>query len=149
MWADIQGVICEIQCDTCHDITNTGWYKHHRTHPRVGLPHKWGLWYQKQVSWAGISQSISQDSVRCNYLSMPEIPVSGTKVLIWFLPWVLDAGEFGIWSQKYSIFVLWRHNCARGRSKWNIFNWILVIYKFITQYFVYHGLTYRVIHMLW
>ena len=38
------------------------------------------LWYQKQVSQGGISNCISQYSVGCNHLSMPEIPASGTKV---------------------------------------------------------------------
>ena len=37
---------------------------------------------QKQVSQAGISNCIPQYSVGCNYLSLPEIPDSGTKVLI-------------------------------------------------------------------
>ena len=47
----------------------------------VKLYHKWGLWCQKQVSQAEISNCIPQYSVGCNYLSMPEIPTSGTKVL--------------------------------------------------------------------
>ena len=34
----------------------------------------WGLWYQKQVSQAWISNSIPQNIIACNYLSMPEIP---------------------------------------------------------------------------
>ena len=38
----------------------------------------WVLWCQKQVSQAGISNCIPQYSVGCNYLSMPEIPASGT-----------------------------------------------------------------------
>ena len=42
----------------------------------------WRLWYQKQVSEAGISDYISQFTVGCNYLSLSEIPASGTKVLI-------------------------------------------------------------------
>ena len=43
----------------------------------------WGLWRQKQVSQAGISNCIPQSTVGCNYLSLPEIPASGTKVLIY------------------------------------------------------------------
>ena len=43
--------------------------------------HKWGLWCQKQVSQAGISNYILQFTARCNYLSLPEVPASGTKVL--------------------------------------------------------------------
>ena len=41
-----------------------------------------GLWCQKQVSQAEISNCIPQFSVGCNYLSMPDIPASYTKVLI-------------------------------------------------------------------
>ena len=42
----------------------------------------WRLWYQKQVSQAGISNCIPQNTVGCNYVSLPEIPASGTKSLI-------------------------------------------------------------------
>ena len=42
---------------------------------------KWGLCYQKQVSQTGISNYIPQLTVGCNYLSLPEIPASGNKVL--------------------------------------------------------------------
>ena len=42
----------------------------------------WGLWRQKQISQKRISNSIPQYSVWGNYLSLPEIPASGTKVLI-------------------------------------------------------------------
>ena len=42
----------------------------------------WGLWCQKQVSQAGISNCIPQHTVGCNYLSLSEIPASGAKVLI-------------------------------------------------------------------
>ena len=41
-----------------------------------------GLWCQKQVSQAEISNCIPQFSVGCNYLSLPEIPASCTKILI-------------------------------------------------------------------
>ena len=37
------------------------------------LHHVWGLWYQKQVSQAGISNGILQYFVGCNYLSLPVI----------------------------------------------------------------------------
>ena len=40
---------------------------------------KWGVWCQKQVSQAGISNCIPQNAVVCNYLSMPEMSGSGTK----------------------------------------------------------------------
>ena len=42
--------------------------------------HNWGL-CQKQVSHAWISKCIPQNTVGCNYLSLPEIGSSGTKVL--------------------------------------------------------------------
>ena len=42
----------------------------------------WGFGCQKQVSQAWISKCIPQYSVGYNYLSMPEIPASGTKILI-------------------------------------------------------------------
>ena len=41
----------------------------------------WGL--MRQVSQAGISNYIPQFTVGCSYLSLPEIPASGTNVLIW------------------------------------------------------------------
>ena len=43
----------------------------------------WGIWWQKQVSQAGISNRIPQNTVGCNYLSMPEVPAFDTKVLIY------------------------------------------------------------------
>ena len=48
---------------------------------------KWGLWVQKLVSRAWISNYIKHNIMGCNCLSMPYIPVSGTKVLkkfLWF-----------------------------------------------------------------
>ena len=41
-----------------------------------------GISCQKQILQAGISNCIRQFSVGCNYLSLSEIPASGTKVLI-------------------------------------------------------------------
>ena len=46
----------------------------------------WGLWCQKQVSQAGVSNCILQYSLGCNDLSVSEVPASGTKVLICRLP---------------------------------------------------------------
>ena len=45
----------------------------------------WGLWRQKHVSQTWISNCIQQNTVGCNYLSMLEIPASGTKVFIFSL----------------------------------------------------------------
>ena len=44
------------------------------------IQYNWGLWCQKQVSQAGISNYIPQNNVGCNYLSIPDITASGTKV---------------------------------------------------------------------
>ena len=44
----------------------------------------WWLWHQKQVSQAGISNHIPQNIVGCNYLCLPEVSTSSTKVLISF-----------------------------------------------------------------
>ena len=43
----------------------------------------WRLSYIKHVTQAGISNSISHYSVGCNYLSLPEMSASGTKVIIY------------------------------------------------------------------
>ena len=43
----------------------------------------WGLCCQNQVSQTGISIYIPQFTVGCNYLSLPEMPASGNKVLIY------------------------------------------------------------------
>ena len=41
----------------------------------------WGLWCQKKIS-----DRIPQNTVGCDYLSLPEIPASDTKVLISSVP---------------------------------------------------------------
>ena len=53
------------------------------------LPTEWCVLYgtifflcQKQIFQTGISNSIPQKTVGCKYLSLPEIPASGTKVII-------------------------------------------------------------------
>ena len=56
-----------------------GWLPNHMGYTYTDI---WGLWHQKQVSQAGISNCIQQYSVGCNYLSLPEIPASGDRVLI-------------------------------------------------------------------
>ena len=78
-----------------HRATKNGSCTHfHHCHPKTMRPslttsggtpmqpHIWGLWCQKQVSHAGISNCLSQYCMGCNYLSLPEIPASGTKVFI-------------------------------------------------------------------
>ena len=44
----------------------------------------WGFWFQELVSQAGINNGTQQNTVRCNFVSLPKIPASGTKVLILF-----------------------------------------------------------------
>ena len=53
-----------------------------------------GLCCQKQVSQAGVINCIPQYSVRCNYLSLTEIPASGNKVLKYSLYGRLQSGEY-------------------------------------------------------
>ena len=51
----------------------------------AALTHIWGLWHQKWVSQAEISNYIPQFTVGCNYLSLSEISVCRTKVFIFAL----------------------------------------------------------------
>ena len=44
------------------------------------IGHIWGLWCLKQISQAWINNCIPQNTVRCNYLPLPEVPASGTQV---------------------------------------------------------------------
>ena len=84
--------------------------------------HIWGLWQQKQVSQAGVRNYIPQFTVGCNYLSLSEIPASGTKVLIcpglfqtrpvlWLLmPWLpVSLGHQQPWYWPIHIRYMW--NC--------------------------------------
>ena len=97
------------------------WYTLHDKFPDIKLPpsyrcllqssfqfissHIWGRRSEKQVSQAWISNCIPQYTVGCNYLSLPEIPASGTKVLIWK---VFNYSNF-IWVNKRLIF--WVLHC--------------------------------------
>ena len=45
------------------------------------------LWCQKQVTQAGTNNCIPQNTMGCDYLSLPEIPASSTKVLHWYPSW--------------------------------------------------------------
>ena len=59
----------------------------------------WRLQCQKQVSQTGISNCIPLYSVGCNYLSMPVIPASGTKIILfrWYFESVIySSSGFGI-----------------------------------------------------
>ena len=53
-----------------------------RHHQESNTTNIWGHCCHKQVSQAGISNYIPQFTVGCNYLSLPEIPASGNKVLL-------------------------------------------------------------------
>ena len=59
-----------------HQVVSSSKSQHKATY-------KWGLFWQKQVSQAGISNYIPHKTVGCNYLSLPEIPASGKKILKW------------------------------------------------------------------
>ena len=58
------------------------------------MPSIWGLCCQKQVSQTRINNYITQFTVGCSYLSMPEITASGSKVLIYASLCLL-----GVWHQ--------------------------------------------------
>ena len=59
----------------------------------------WGLWRQKQVSQARMSNSIPQNNVGCNYFSLPEIPAFGSKVLIYAITELLY-----LWNCRLNLF---------------------------------------------
>ena len=61
--------VVHISCDILHELRGSKSIRQ--------------LWYQKQVSQAGISNCIPKYSVVCNYLSLPEIPASGAIILIY------------------------------------------------------------------
>ena len=56
-----------------------GWFVEQllETWYQICQPHM-GLWYQKPVFQTGVNNCIPHYSVGCNYLSLPEIPASGT-----------------------------------------------------------------------
>ena len=79
----------------------------------------WGWLCQKQVSHAGISNYLPQFTVGCNYLSLPEIPASDIKVLIygWLtaalqkLHWYYEINE---WISNHITCLIWDvifHSC--------------------------------------
>ena len=92
-----------IQCQSALAVLIYGYFKiYHRN--RQG--HICRLCCQKQVSQAGIGNYIPQFTVGCNYVSLPEIPVSGNKVHICY---------HSLWSHKqssiqlmYFLFVLYQ-----------------------------------------
>ena len=66
------------------EYSSSNWYLYNQsiTDSLHSLKTKsWGLCCQKQVSQAGISNYIPQFTVGGSYLSLPEIPASGYKVL--------------------------------------------------------------------
>ena len=68
--------------------------------------HNWRLWCQKQVSQAGISNYIPQLTVGCNYLSLPELPASGTIVHNCPQVWSMEVKEqtaCAVWALAGSI----------------------------------------------
>ena len=61
---------------------NNWWYNHNTTKQSI-IVYIWGVWHQKQVSRAGISNYIPQFTVECYYLSLFEIPASGAKIIMY------------------------------------------------------------------
>ena len=74
----------------------------------------WGLWSQKAVSQARISNCIPQYSVVCNYLSLPRILASGTKVLIYEMCYSFVSKKS--WLLKNIIFYFSGNGCTEGQS---------------------------------
>ena len=70
---------------------------------------KWGLWVQKLVSRAWMSNCIKHNIMGCNCLSMPYILVSGTKVLKFF-------------------FVI----CIKDNKKVFVFLFLMISYRYIS-----------------
>ena len=77
-WGDLMIPPVPVKWPWCINWTVS---KHHKMEQNVNRVHNWGLWCPTQVSQAGISKCTPQYSVRCNYLSLPEIPAFGTNVL--------------------------------------------------------------------
>ena len=86
-----------------------------------------GLWCQKQVSQARISHCIPQHTVGCNYLFLPNIPASDTKVLISALcmPWFsilynLSCTVSYSWNFKTSAYLYMCHNINKPYISWQL-----------------------------
>ena len=102
------------------DVTqDTGFRRCHQGHHPLQWEHQTRLWThnnhyiwcQKQVSQAWISNCIPHYYVGCNYLSMPEIPASGTKVgcLMWAIlghelgPGGISPNQRSRWKHAFSL----------------------------------------------
>ena len=73
------------QCEADHDNNEKRFHFSNHCRQYDDLKHNIyirGLCCQKQVSQAGISNCIPQNTVRCNYSFLPEITASGNKVHI-------------------------------------------------------------------
>ena len=66
----------------------------------------WWFWRQKQVYQARVSNCIPQHTVICNYLSLSEIPASGTKVLIWGLFYLYMSPRPWKMNKTYIIYII-------------------------------------------
>ena len=87
-----------------------------------------GLWRQKQVSQAMMNNHIPQNIVVCNYLSMPEIPASGAKVLIWWYWHETHArGTYSFKQRTYDDLFLLTTNTSWWRHQMETFSALLAI----------------------
>ena len=95
---------------------------------------KWGLWCQKLVPQAGISNCIPQYSVGCDYLFLPELPSSCTKVLIYGIHTYSSMFLQLFWNQMVlaDTLLTWRLYMASGTLIWQFM--IPNICSLITQY---------------
>ena len=71
----------------------------------------WGFWHRKQVSQAGISNCIAQNTVGCNYLSLPEILPSGPKTS--HNPRRINVGVMFAFA-KFLHLDIWHALCSQG-----------------------------------
>ena len=112
----------------------------------------WRFWRQKQVTLAGISNCIPQNTVGCNCLSLPEIPVCGSKAII--CEWHLQIGDVYFWHRKLTyiikqyiktqglVLLFTKQQMTQARLCLPVFNyWAIVMYYeswcLFIQYFVW------------
>ena len=88
------------------------------------IGHIWGLWCLKQISQAWINNCIPQNTVRCNYLPLPEVPASGTQVLNirhWTgLSLLTTLLHLLFWNQKASLDNQMVWDCESHPAHWEV-----------------------------
>ena len=94
----------------------------------------WGLWTQKQVSQTWMNNCTPQNTVGCSYLSMPETPVSGTKVLVMSL--TVTKPDMSFRTLSYSQnghFSNYISNCTKNVILWFKYHWNIFPTTMITM----------------